>query len=288
MGSCFLGRDRAFRSYYYFHQFSTIIVENPIDDGSLKCHEPTPLDRVVLSTNRDIENIENNQNESPILDVYKELKACSGDSESCSVHNLLQTGSKLLFYAQNDGIKRVRFVIYNLMSYFEIQLLESLNPRGFREIELSENINFLKDIYSKYMNRVSAKYGTENFCQKLFGLKYILKEGSQSSETGSEVDNFQLEFQNKLLEIEQNVYFPKLITLFSLICLQIHEKKLGILLVTTSRDTWRQSLQSNGDTLAYCEDNVVYLQNSLTDEILYTTEDLNGELNAVQREFSFY
>lgn len=44
MGQCFLGRDRAFRCYYYLHNFSMFFIEKPkLEDVIESCGEPTPL-----------------------------------------------------------------------------------------------------------------------------------------------------------------------------------------------------------------------------------------------------
>ena len=67
---------------------------------------------------------------------------------------------------------------------------------------------------------------------------------------------------------------------------KIHEKGLGILQITTDRTQWRKALKEMESTATFCEENVVYLQNSLTDEILYTSDDLNPEkgcLSPVQK-----
>lgn len=44
MGQSFLGRDRAFRCYYYLHNFSLLFIEKPkLEDIVYSCCEPTPL-----------------------------------------------------------------------------------------------------------------------------------------------------------------------------------------------------------------------------------------------------
>uniref|UniRef100_A0AC34G6H2 WHIM2 domain-containing protein n=1 Tax=Panagrolaimus sp. ES5 TaxID=591445 RepID=A0AC34G6H2_9BILA len=100
IGSGFLGRDRAFRSYYYFEQYPIILVENVDLPGD--CGEATPM-----KSNPD----------DP--DAIISVTGCTGSAENCPVHS---KNRPKWMYLGNEGDLD--------------ELISACNPRGFREIEL--------------------------------------------------------------------------------------------------------------------------------------------------------
>ena len=87
-------------------------------------------------------------------------------------------------------------------------MLDSLNPRGFREIELAKSLGELKEIYSQAMNGRARKFDTKNLCPKLFGLQNSIKKEVlfESNDVSSMDDLENAELIDQLLGIEENVF----------------------------------------------------------------------------------
>lgn len=84
--------------------------------------------------------------------------------------------------------------------------MNSLNPRGFREIELADNINSLKDYYAQALNKMgkmSQKCINSNLSTKFFGLNNPLKE-TLSNDVHDDCKNYTLVIE-QILELEQRV-----------------------------------------------------------------------------------
>ena len=127
------------------------------------------------------------------------------------MHNVNKNGSKYYFFVEENGIERVRNLSLNFIFCilkFILQLLDSLNPRGFREIELAENLRELKEMYSQAMNVRARKFNTENLCSKLFGLQNSANKEAlfESNDASSMDDPKNTELVDQLLGIEENVF----------------------------------------------------------------------------------
>ncbi|KAE9551571.1 hypothetical protein FO519_005215 [Halicephalobus sp. NKZ332] len=156
-GFPFLGRDRAFRSYYYFDVLKVLLIENVMDPG--ECDEPTPM-QGVDEDNLTIERIK--------------VTGCTGDSSNCPVHNTNRP--RWMYLAKVNGIE---------------ELQDSLNPRGFREIDLADCLSAFKSWISvsvdklgegmkKYAKESESREGSENSVEN--NLKEIEHEKSESPE----------------------------------------------------------------------------------------------------------
>ncbi|CAD6196672.1 unnamed protein product [Caenorhabditis auriculariae] len=114
IGDLHLGRDRAFRNYFVIDNLPVILVENPREEDRIGVCTETE----VLMTEVD-EETRNNI-----------ILTCSCDLATCHVH-----GEK-----RNS---RPRFSFIPSTAVFE-EFIQSLNPRGFREIALAEEFNYFK------------------------------------------------------------------------------------------------------------------------------------------------
>lgn len=100
-------------------------------------------------------------------------------------------------------------------------MLDSLNPRGFREIELAENLRELKEMYSQAMNVRARKFNTENLCSKLFGLQNSANKEAlfESNDASSMDDPKNTELVDQLLGIEENVFVFAFVIYFLFGCI---------------------------------------------------------------------
>uniref|UniRef100_A0A1I8B7F3 WAC domain-containing protein n=1 Tax=Meloidogyne hapla TaxID=6305 RepID=A0A1I8B7F3_MELHA len=314
MGLYFLGRDRAFRCYYYM--CSTFIIQCPSKEECGKCEELTPNtierpkqvsddeeddDIQILDSNDVIvsEKMENNKSikndvkplendgsnnisnkcleslpngdklnnieeknhkdqnneidEEGFADVDP-LMACTGKKD-CPVHN--PSSGQLLYYIERDAVKK---------------LMDALNPRGFRESELFENISFFKEIYTKELNDFldvwKDRHSVRPLSAKLFGFSSSIpkelgggKEEVKIEESPSIGDALHRDMISHLLQLEEFV----------------HERRFGSPHCTVDREKWRQALETDGDTTPFCVDNHVSVLHSTHSDILFTPSLLFGK-----------
>ena len=89
ISQCFLGRDRAFRTYHFLHHFSAIFIESPnkSDIHFFECEKPTPIEKIELEYSKaESQSIDTDQKGLPLNEVEKidketiidRLLACSG------------------------------------------------------------------------------------------------------------------------------------------------------------------------------------------------------------------
>ncbi|KAJ1371694.1 Histidine-containing phosphotransfer protein 3 [Parelaphostrongylus tenuis] len=124
-GQLHLGRDRAFRNYFLIECLPCLIVENPIDADNIGvCGEATPV----------ADHSEYGDEEA----ARQHLLGCSGDMSTCVVHG---EGRK----------RRPRWTFVDSLEKVD-QIVAACNPRGFREIELAEELTF-------HRPRINASYG---------------------------------------------------------------------------------------------------------------------------------
>lgn len=77
--------------------------------------------------------------------------------------------------------------------------------RGFREIELSENIQYLKDVYEQKMNKLAEKINKPNFLFKHFDLVAEIDTDIDTKNESISKQAISKEFCEVLLEMEQKV-----------------------------------------------------------------------------------
>lgn len=130
-GFPFLGRDRAFRTYYYFDVLKVLLIENVMDPG--ECDEPTPMQGVE---------------EEHLTAERIKVTGCTGDASNCPVHTTNRP--RWMYLAKTDGVE---------------QLLEALNPRGFREIDLADCLSSFKTWISGSVDKLAE--GMKEYEKKL-------------------------------------------------------------------------------------------------------------------------
>uniref|UniRef100_A0A914HKS5 WAC domain-containing protein n=1 Tax=Globodera rostochiensis TaxID=31243 RepID=A0A914HKS5_GLORO len=167
----------------------------------------------------------------PSLDA---MMACTGGSgvgmEQCPVHNPPSEWPQLLFFVERDGVHK---------------LLEALNPRGFREMELADNISLFRDIYNQEMlsllDSSAVASRAANLGAHLFGFsRGMPKELKESAPLN--LDLFD-EVRSRLLELEE----------------LLHQRDIGSPCCSTNRQEWRVALETYGDTSMLCQGNCVPL-----------------------------
>nr|CAD2162362.1 unnamed protein product [Meloidogyne enterolobii] len=305
MGLYFLGKDRAFRSYYYM--CSTFVIQCPSIEECGKCEELTP-NPIQLSADEDDDiqildshggtvsgMLENNKiHEKPLViegsnnvnkcteslsngeklnTVEQEeqkdknnviddegfadidpIMACTS-KKGCPVHN--PSSGRLLYYIERDAVKKT---------------LDSLNPRGFRESELSENISFFKEIYTKEMNDFldvwKDRHSVRPLSLKLFGFS-----SSIPKELGGGKDEVKIEQSPSISDALYRDMISHLLQLEEF----VHERRFGYPRCTVDREKWRQALEADGDTTPFCVDNRVSVLHSSHLDILFAPSLLFGK-----------
>lgn len=303
MGMYYLGKDRAYRNYYYICSAFIIYCPLPtelgccIESTSIQTNNAKPGEKHVLPTkineekvcenNGNLNNFNNHLSNGYIMGEKREgmeveeqnsektveqqryqrpidcFMACTGQPQNCPVHNPPAEWPRLLFYIEQDAVKK---------------LLDSLNPRGFRESELAENIVLFKEIYAKEMaERLDNFTGNRSqlpLSAQLFGFSATLPKELINSETTEDpaIAKFLwVEVRDELLEIEKIIF----------------ERRVGVIYCTVDREQWRQMLKETGDTSQCCVDNCILVKFSTTDqnEMLYTADELSQpeRLTSVQK-----
>jgi hypothetical protein len=105
-------------------------------------------------------------------------------------------------------------------------LLDALNPRGFRELELFENISFFKEIYTKEMNDVldvlKDRHSQRPLSFKLFGFSSSIPKELSGGEAEDVDDTLFNDITSHLLQLDEFVsviYIYKLL-LFLFRCMK--------------------------------------------------------------------
>uniref|UniRef100_A0A914X6T8 Uncharacterized protein n=1 Tax=Plectus sambesii TaxID=2011161 RepID=A0A914X6T8_9BILA len=235
-GLTFLGRDRAFRSYYYSENVPALLVATPVEADELGgcCEEATSLDKVAMRPDDDDLPLMFDRAESD-LSIRKKLLACTADEGSCPVHNpslLAKQSWKLVASsAQLD------------------ELIDSCNPRGFRESDLADNLRFGKQRLLHLLEQSAKSVAAVDD-----GWLVTPKDPIPSLTA-----DWSNDLRDLLLELEDKVYTGG----------------IGNLKVE-SREKWRDALQSTGDVTTACKTVAVM------DKEIYTDEELQ-RLGAVSK-----
>jgi len=157
------------------HYFSSIVIEPPLsgDEISFSCSEKTQFSKVDFSAFALTEDNESNKNlidgPTSYSSAFIRLLGCSGDNSNCPVHN---PNPSLLIYVEENGIEK---------------LLNSLNPRGFREIELADNLSLLQGFYSHSMDKVARRFNQDAI--KVFGLNNVPQKEPEVDERMQAINN---------------------------------------------------------------------------------------------------
>uniref|UniRef100_A0A0N5AJC7 Bromodomain adjacent to zinc finger domain protein 1A n=1 Tax=Syphacia muris TaxID=451379 RepID=A0A0N5AJC7_9BILA len=134
VGYCQLGRDRAFRTYWMIDSLALLLVEDSIalDENAPVCENPTPLDKVddvVCSATSSEE------------EIRCALMSCTATND-CPVHQ--------------RKLSRIRWSFVDSLESLE-SLITACNQRGYREMELAENLKFLKNRLSELVSKCARR-----------------------------------------------------------------------------------------------------------------------------------
>ncbi|VDN05609.1 unnamed protein product [Thelazia callipaeda] len=137
-----LGRDRAFRTFWYLDSFPLLLVEDAnSSDERGSCIGPTPLDKAKKFR----------QSYSSDDDVRKALLGCTSTDE-CPVHG--KVGHR-------------RWQLITCIDVLE-KIESSCNSRGLRESELLENLKFFSPLLKNILTRCSEKIISGEIYKDLF------------------------------------------------------------------------------------------------------------------------
>lgn len=150
MGMCFLGRDRAFRSYFFLHTFGLLLIENPDQCTVGYCDQVSPVfisqpTNVVvkvrfwcfLDASVYLECIYKKYLEySTLLIKIKKLSSpcesknvldyenerirrycCTGNPDTCPVHKTKSDSHRFFYYVERDGVENVSLIRYDFDRY---------------------------------------------------------------------------------------------------------------------------------------------------------------------------
>ncbi|KJH42715.1 Bromodomain protein [Dictyocaulus viviparus] len=254
-GQLHLGRDRAFRNYFLVECLPCLIVENPIDADNVGCcGEATPI---------------SDYSEYGSEEAARQfLLCCSGNMSTCSVHG---EGRK----------RRPRWTFVDSLRKVD-QILASCNPRGLREIDLAEEINFFRPRIAQVMEKLETKLANGQFLS-LFMVNLLDPAQMQSG-----VD-WTIEIRELLLDLEEKVnvlnfslfsnlhsYVEIIISNFFL----MEQGMLGRLPPHVDRQTWRQLLLETGDITPLMNQDVVV--KGPQDDVVWTKDEL-PQLTEIQK-----
>ncbi|VDK76079.1 unnamed protein product [Litomosoides sigmodontis] len=168
-----LGRDRGFRTYWYFSSLPLILVENTNStDERGPCLGPTPLDKVDK----------------------KYLQTCSTDDESrkgllsCTANEDCPVHGKF---------RRCRWQLIKNADVLD-EIASACNSRGFRESELLENLKFFNPLLKNILGRCSDKISSGDIYADLLLTNVDLADNSV-------VFDWSREFIDMLLELEEKI-----------------------------------------------------------------------------------
>ncbi|OZC11716.1 Bromodomain protein [Onchocerca flexuosa] len=168
-----LGRDRGFRTYWYFNSLPLLLVENTNSmDERGPCLGPTPLDKVDEKYRQSCANDD---------ELRKVLLSCTA-TKDCPVHG---------------KFRRSRWQLIKSMDVLN-EIESACNTRGFRESELLENLKFFSPILKTIIGRCSDKISSGEIYTDLLLTDVDLADNSVTFD-------WNREFIDMLLDLEEKV-----------------------------------------------------------------------------------
>ncbi|KAL3116768.1 hypothetical protein niasHT_004269 [Heterodera trifolii] len=277
MGMFLLGRDRAFRSYYYMN--TAFIILCPRRDelaGGYCWGERTP--KATTKAKATDSGTETEEEEEKQRSASRETegqrqqhngcKTEEGSREAEEGRKSAESGEEEeekemeveddrcspplapLMACTGDGMEQCP--VHNpparwprLLVYVERdgvrKLLDALNPRGFRESELAESISLYRDFYRQEMTSLFDSTDTvkTNWGAHLFGFGHGKPKELRETEP-TELDLF-VEVRRRLLDLEK----------------LLHDRGLGSPHCSVDREEWRTMLENSQDTSMLCQGNCI-------------------------------
>uniref|UniRef100_A0AAF5RW45 Bromodomain containing protein n=1 Tax=Wuchereria bancrofti TaxID=6293 RepID=A0AAF5RW45_WUCBA len=168
-----LGRDRGFRTYWFFSSLPLLLVENTNSmDERGPCLGPTPLDRVDEKYRQLCESDDK---------LRQDLLSCTA-TEDCPVHG---------------KFRRSRWQLIKNMDVLN-EIESACNSRGFRESELLENLKFFSPLLKSILGRCSDKISSGEIYADLLLTDVDLADNSVAFD-------WSREFIDMLLDLEEKV-----------------------------------------------------------------------------------
>uniref|UniRef100_A0A914EA30 Bromodomain adjacent to zinc finger domain protein 1A n=1 Tax=Acrobeloides nanus TaxID=290746 RepID=A0A914EA30_9BILA len=236
LGLCFLGRDRTYRTYYFLEAIPIVLVEEPTSIPIGECEQPTPLQ--LKQTNE----TNNNLDEERIRRL-----ACTGLNQTCPIHGASRSFPRWSYLNEKGTVDK---------------LLEACNRRGFREMELADNITNIRQTLSKTIDEQISTLSEEEILNHL-----ALSPSPEEFPVENIFQDLEREIRAMILDLEE----------------KIETRAIGRIECATDRETWRDSLEQTGDTTAYCFKNEVRIKYTSKDaEPVFKGEQLS-ELDSIAK-----
>ncbi|GMT08418.1 hypothetical protein PENTCL1PPCAC_30592, partial [Pristionchus entomophagus] len=233
----FLGRDRAFRSYFYLDALPALIVEESSGWDRQRvgpCDEPTPLNESIVATFN-----------GNIHSARLAVTGCTAD-EYCPSHG-------------SEAADRERWQMVDNVEKMQ-QMISALNPRGFRESELLEQMTENEKNLGEMVERSARKFDSGSLATLL------MADVADPFDSESNVD-FEKEMRELLADLEEKIYLGQ----------------IGCLPKGIVRMEWRRRLLEEGDVTGLIEGDIaIRVEGVLKEEedageeeqeILYFQED---------------
>ncbi|KAK0414460.1 hypothetical protein QR680_011440 [Steinernema hermaphroditum] len=220
--NCYLGQDRAYYSYYFMDSLNLLLRLSPIESDKIpECSVATPVEKLPKGISR--------------ADYLKAIYACTGSKSTCHAHKYKEVDAQEVSY-------------FSSVSDFET-FISALNPRGYRESQLADNIAPLKQ---RLITAVTK-----------FAEDPTLTEIEEHHLNPDTPLNWSDEVAQLLLDLEEKLYNG------------------GIAQLPYDRDQWRQKLSESFNTTSFINPETGILPHG-SDESFYTPEQLQ-ELSTTQR-----
>eukprot|EP00080_Pristionchus_pacificus_P000461 PDM60481.1 athp-2 [Pristionchus pacificus] len=246
----FLGRDRAYRSYFFLDALPALIVEEPSEwdrERVGSCDEPTPLNEdVVASYNGNIHS------------ARLAVTGCTGDGY-CPSHG-------------SEAKDRQRWQMVDTVEKME-QLMTSLNPRGFRESELLEEITENERKLMEMVERSARKLESGSLAAAL------MADSPDPFDSECTID-FEKEMRELIVDLEEKIYLGQ----------------IGCLPKGIDRTEWKKRLLESGDVTGLIQGDVaIRVEGALKEEeeagdeeqeILYFQDDFLTLSNSEKLAFA--
>uniref|UniRef100_A0A915BX97 WAC domain-containing protein n=1 Tax=Parascaris univalens TaxID=6257 RepID=A0A915BX97_PARUN len=169
----YLGRDRAFRSYWFLDSVPLLLVENAsCADEVGPCCGATPLDKVD-------EHIKADAVDDDELRV--KLLGCT-NSQGCPVHSMHQR-PRWQYVDSNETLDKV---------------ISACNPRGVREEELAENLKYFRNPLGSLLDRSAKKMSTGELWKELMLTCDDPYASARDFDWSSEMVDMVLDFEEKV------------------------------------------------------------------------------------------